>query len=199
MGSQRVDTTEWLIWSDLIIPGLGKSFGGGNGNPFHYSCQYNPRSLRRQRSLMCYSPGITKSMTRLSALVHICYYGGRHVQTLKGRCMARTTFAVQFERLSAVRIPSCLESVFVLLKPSLDWVRLTHTMEDKILYSSLLNEENGGQGWQMGSSLEAQQFTYSPLKTSGQNFKCFLNSTLVIFLKMLHIYLHYTSQVAHLV
>ena len=72
-------------------------------------------------------------------------------------------------------------------------------MEDKILNLSLLNEENGGQGWQMCSSLEAQQFTYSPVKTSGQNFKCFLNSTLIIFLKMLHIYLHYTSQVAHLV
>ena len=25
-----------------LIPGLGKSPGGGNGNPLHYSCQDNP-------------------------------------------------------------------------------------------------------------------------------------------------------------
>ena len=24
------------------IPGLGRSPGGGNGNPLHYSCQENP-------------------------------------------------------------------------------------------------------------------------------------------------------------
>ena len=25
-----------------LIPGLGRSPGGGNGNPLHYSCQDNP-------------------------------------------------------------------------------------------------------------------------------------------------------------
>ena len=24
------------------VPGLGRSSGGGNGNPFHYSCRGNP-------------------------------------------------------------------------------------------------------------------------------------------------------------
>ena len=34
------------------IPGLGRSPGGGHGNPVHYSCLENPRG---QRSLSGYS------------------------------------------------------------------------------------------------------------------------------------------------
>ena len=35
------------------IPGLGRSPGGGHGNPLQYSCLENPRG---QRSLAGYSP-----------------------------------------------------------------------------------------------------------------------------------------------
>ena len=35
------------------IPGLGKSLGGGHGNPLQYSCPENPHG---QRSLTDYSP-----------------------------------------------------------------------------------------------------------------------------------------------
>ena len=35
------------------IPGLGRSLGGGHGNPLQYSCQENPHG---QRSLTGYSP-----------------------------------------------------------------------------------------------------------------------------------------------
>ena len=35
------------------IPGLGRSPGGGQGNPLQYSCLENPRG---QRSLAGYSP-----------------------------------------------------------------------------------------------------------------------------------------------
>ena len=35
------------------IPGLGRSPGGGHGNPLQYSCQENPHG---QRSLVGYSP-----------------------------------------------------------------------------------------------------------------------------------------------
>ena len=35
------------------IPGLGKSPGGGHGNPLQYSCLENPHG---QRSLVGYSP-----------------------------------------------------------------------------------------------------------------------------------------------
>ena len=36
-----------------LIPGLGRSPGGGYGNPLHYSCLENPHG---QRSLAGYSP-----------------------------------------------------------------------------------------------------------------------------------------------
>ena len=36
-----------------LIPGLGRSLGGGNGNPLQYSCLENPHG---QRSLVGYSP-----------------------------------------------------------------------------------------------------------------------------------------------
>ena len=36
-----------------LIPGSGRSPGGGNGNPFQYSCLENPQG---QRSLVGYSP-----------------------------------------------------------------------------------------------------------------------------------------------
>ena len=37
-----------------LIPGLGRSPGGGYGNPLQYSCLENPHGWR---SLVCYSPG----------------------------------------------------------------------------------------------------------------------------------------------
>ena len=42
------------------IPGLGRSPGGGNGNPLQYSCLENPNG---QRSLVATVHGITKSRT----------------------------------------------------------------------------------------------------------------------------------------
>ena len=39
------------------IPGLGRSPGGGHGNPFQYSCLVNPHG---KRSLAGYSPGDRK-------------------------------------------------------------------------------------------------------------------------------------------
>ena len=36
-----------------LIPGLGRSPGGGHGNPLQYSCLENPQG---QRSLVCCSP-----------------------------------------------------------------------------------------------------------------------------------------------
>ena len=45
------------------IPGLGRSLGGGYGNPFQYSCLENPHE---QRSLAGLVYGVAKSQTRLS-------------------------------------------------------------------------------------------------------------------------------------
>ena len=45
------------------IPGLGRFPGGGNGNPFQYSCLENPHG---QRSLSGYSGWGRRVWTRLS-------------------------------------------------------------------------------------------------------------------------------------
>ena len=53
-----------------LIPGLGRSPGGGHGNPLQYSCLENPHG---QRSLADYSPWVHKEsdMTeRLSVRTH---------------------------------------------------------------------------------------------------------------------------------
>ena len=42
-----------------LIPGLGRSPGGGHGNPIQYSCPENPHG---QRSLMGYSPWCCKEL-----------------------------------------------------------------------------------------------------------------------------------------
>ena len=45
-----------------LIRGLGRSRGGGHGNPFQFSCLENPHG---QKSLVGYSPWVAKSWTRL--------------------------------------------------------------------------------------------------------------------------------------
>ena len=43
----------WTGVHGVAIPGLGRSPGGGHGNPLSYSCLENPHG---QRSLVGYSP-----------------------------------------------------------------------------------------------------------------------------------------------
>ena len=45
-----------------LIPGLGRSPGGGNGNPL----QYLPGKFSGQKSLVAADHGVTKSQTQLS-------------------------------------------------------------------------------------------------------------------------------------
>ena len=42
-----------------LIPRLGRSPGGGNGNPLQYSCQENPMERRAQRATIC---GVAKEL-----------------------------------------------------------------------------------------------------------------------------------------
>ena len=51
------------------IPGLGRSPGGRNGNPFQYSCLENPMDWGAWWATV---HGVTKSQTRLSSSVHTC-------------------------------------------------------------------------------------------------------------------------------
>ena len=43
-----------------LIPGLGRSPGGGHGNPLQYSCLENPLG---QRSLVGFSPWVCKALS----------------------------------------------------------------------------------------------------------------------------------------
>ena len=43
-----------------LIPGWGRSLGGGNGNPLQYSCLENPTDRRAQPATVC---GVAKSQT----------------------------------------------------------------------------------------------------------------------------------------
>ena len=55
-----------------LIPGLGRSLGGGTGNPLQYSGLEN---AHRQRNLACYSPLGHKELDtteRLSTAQHMC-------------------------------------------------------------------------------------------------------------------------------
>ena len=45
-----------------LIPGLGQSPGGGNGNPLQYSCLENPKDREAWQTI---GYGITKSQTQL--------------------------------------------------------------------------------------------------------------------------------------
>ena len=53
------------------IPGLGRSPGGGCGNPFQYSCLENPMD---KRSLEGYSPWGHKESDMIEAIEHACLY-----------------------------------------------------------------------------------------------------------------------------
>ena len=55
-----------------LIPGLGRSPGGGHGNPLQYSCLENPR---RQRNLVGYSPWGRKELDSTERLsTHSAYH-----------------------------------------------------------------------------------------------------------------------------
>ena len=53
-----------------LIPGLGRSLGGGNGSPLQYSCLGNP--MDREAWWITFH-GVAKSQTRLSTLAHMSF------------------------------------------------------------------------------------------------------------------------------
>ena len=62
------------------IPGLGKSSGGGNGNPLQYTCLENPMDRRAQRG---YSPWGRKELDRAEQLTLPLFSPtGKYVQCL---------------------------------------------------------------------------------------------------------------------
>ena len=62
-----------------LIPGLGRSPGGGHGNPLLYSCMENPHG---QRSLVGYSPWGHKDLDMTEQLsMRACAHTQTHTHT----------------------------------------------------------------------------------------------------------------------
>ena len=60
------------VGDSALIPGLGRSLGGGHGNSVQYSCLENPRERGAWRAIVL---GVTKSQTQLKQLsmhMHAC-------------------------------------------------------------------------------------------------------------------------------
>ena len=65
-----------------LVPGSGRSFGGGHGNPFQYSCLENPMDRGTWRATV---HKVIKNWTRLKSLsTHACtYFGSKHMWIYK--------------------------------------------------------------------------------------------------------------------
>ena len=61
-----------------LIPGWGRSPGGGNGNPLQYSCLENSMDRGAWWTVV---PGVTKSQTQLSVHMHVCVHTHTHTHT----------------------------------------------------------------------------------------------------------------------
>ena len=65
-----------------LIPGLGRSPGGGHGDPLQYSCLENPHG---QRSLAGYSPWGHKESDRTERLSTAQHFGNFNLRTGSGK------------------------------------------------------------------------------------------------------------------
>ena len=65
-----------------LIPGLGRSLGGGHGNPLQYSCLENPMD---RRAWLATVNSVAKSRTRLSDFTHM-HPGGSVPKTPGSQC-----------------------------------------------------------------------------------------------------------------
>ena len=80
------------------IPGLGRSPGGGHGNPLWYSCLENPHG---QRSLVSYSPWGRKELDTTEQLTHTHVFF-KHCQLVSAvqNSSLRSTVPVKFSSVS---------------------------------------------------------------------------------------------------
>ena len=62
LGVKNLPANEEDVRDVCLIPGSGRSPGGGNGNPLQYSCLKNPRDGGAWQAIV---PGVAKSWTQL--------------------------------------------------------------------------------------------------------------------------------------
>ena len=73
------------------IPGLGRSPGGGNGNPLKYSCLKNSMDRGTWQATV---HGAAKSLTPLN-MIHFLNKGSYHKMTYNILCNVRQRYIVQ--------------------------------------------------------------------------------------------------------
>ena len=66
LGVKNLPTNAGDIRDPGLIPGLGRSPGGGHGNPLQYSCLENPMDSGAWQATV---HGVSKSWTRLSDFI----------------------------------------------------------------------------------------------------------------------------------
>ena len=64
-GKENLPADAEVVRDVGLVPGLGRSSGGGHGNPLQYSCLENPMDRGAWRAT---AHGIAKSWTRLKQL-----------------------------------------------------------------------------------------------------------------------------------
>ena len=95
------------------VPGLGRSPGGGNGNPLQFSCLRNPMDRGAWQATAC---GVTKSQARLTEHTHNGLYMTRDTALLslyspewpQLPCLTAATRCSSFSPLSKPRAQSLL-------------------------------------------------------------------------------------------
>ena len=89
-----------------LIPGSGSSPGGGNGNPFQYSCLENPMDRGASWATVHET---TKSHTQLSDWTHTCTH--KH-WSLPIRCCTTSLLRQSKMFPDIVKLPPCWEPLF---------------------------------------------------------------------------------------
>ena len=109
-GGSEVKASACNVGDLASIPGLGRSLGKGNGNPFQYSCLVNPMDAGAWWATV---HGVAKSQTWLSdftsACFNLCYEGCKmlifnfwyslHLTSEKEKAMATHSSSLAWRRL----------------------------------------------------------------------------------------------------
>ena len=103
-----------------LIPGLGRSPGGGNGNPLQYSCLENPHG---QRSLAGYSPWGCKESDTIEQL-----------STAQAKIKLSEGFAMFFLGLLGKLCSFAFSSFYRLSAFLASWPCITQTSISDIIY-----------------------------------------------------------------
>ena len=131
-----------------LIPGLGRSPAGGNGNPLQYSCLENPMDRGAWRASV---HGVAKSQTWLSYWAHTRYDFGLAVRSVASFTTIEDTYLKRF------------------LLQSVPWKKENHTDISELSCVASNSSKLGGY-MKLQSKLNSfQQFAWFNIKSYPKN------------------------------